>query len=202
MPRGEQRHDPHRRQPHPNHPQPVLSAPNRRRGSGEGPPGGKTVETTVRTGKYNSYARRFLYDKEPDWFVWGALVFTTFSYSYAEQAKCRMHDDAGDEEKERPDDRFVMLSEVLNDACVEGYLGMGGTHVRSVDGTKVRNLGHLVELVEGSTNEFVRIGIDCGEERDYFIVVDAGQMREATPRVMKRYSIPADRSEDLRKGGD
>ncbi len=159
---------------------------------------GKTVETTIRTGKYNSFAQRFLYEKEPDWFVWGALVFTTFSYSYAEEAAFQMHDDVGEENLENPDDRFVMLSMVFSDLSVEGYLGMSDTHVRNVNGTKVRNLKHLVELLEGSTDAFVKIGIDCGDEQDYCIVVDAAQIREATPRVMKHFQIPADRSKDLR----
>ena len=160
---------------------------------------GETVELEIPTGKYDTYSRRFLYDEEPDWFVFGGLVFTTLSYSYAAQADVRFHDDAGDEEKESPDDRFVMVSEILNDVSVEGYLGMSGTHVRAVDGTKVRNLRHLVDLVESCTNEFVRIAVDCGEERDFEIVLDVAQTREATPRVMKRFQIPADRSPDLRK---
>ena len=159
---------------------------------------GKTIETSVRTGKYKSFAQRFLYEKEPDWFVWGALVFTTFSYSYAEEVSFQMHDDVNEENLENPDDRFVMLSMVFSDLCVEGYLGMSDTHVRSVNGTKVRNLKHLVELLEGATSEFVTIGIDCGDEQDYCLVVDAAQIREATPRVMKHFQIPADRSKDLR----
>ena len=159
---------------------------------------GETVGLEVPTGKSDTYSRRFLYDEEPDWFVFGGLVFTTFSYSYADQVNTRIHDEVTEEDKERPDDRFVMVSEILNDVSVEGYLGLDGTHVRAVDGTKVRNLRHLVDLVEGCTNEFVRIALDCGEERDYEIVLDAARTREATSRVMKRFQIPADRSPDLR----
>ena len=69
---------------------------------------------------------------------------------------------------------------------------------RSVNDTKVRNLRQLVELIEGGTNEFVRLGIDFGEKRDAEFVFDAAQMREATPRILKRFQIPADRSDDLR----
>ena len=158
---------------------------------------GEIVELTVPAAKIDSYARRFLYDKKPDWFVYGGLVFTTFSYSYASQADYRIHDDVAEEKKERPDDRFVMISEIFTDLSMEGYLGLAGTHVRSVNGTKVRNLRHLVELVEGSTEEFIRFGIDAGDERDYEMIVDAAEMREATPRVMERFQIPADRSPDL-----
>ena len=64
---------------------------------------------------------------------------------------------------------------------------------------KVRNLRHLVELVEACREGFVCFGLDRGDEWDVKVIVDAKEMREATARVMKRNQIPADRSEDLRK---
>lgn len=159
---------------------------------------GKVIPLSVLVEKMNTYSRRFLYEKAPDWFVWGGFVFTTFSYSYAGQvSKCRIFDDVFSEDKEHPDDRFVMVSQVFSDVSVEGYLGLDGTHVRSIDGVKVRNLPHLVELLEGSTNKFVQLGMDIGNKWDSHVVVDAAQMREVTPRVMRRFKIPVDRSEDL-----
>ena len=63
---------------------------------------------------------------------------------------------------------------------------------------KVRNLRHLVELVDSCKGGFVCFGLDRGDEWDVKVIVDAKEMREATARVMKRNQIPADRSEDLR----
>ena len=63
---------------------------------------------------------------------------------------------------------------------------------------KVRNLRHLVELVEACKDDFVCIGLDRGKEWDVKVIVDAKVMQETTARVMKRNLIPADRSEDLR----
>ena len=71
--------------------------------------------------------------------------------------------------------------------------------MRSVNGVKVRNLRHLVELVDSCKNGFVRFGLDRGDEWDVKVIVDAKEMRKSTARVMKRNLIPADRSEDLRK---
>ena len=70
--------------------------------------------------------------------------------------------------------------------------------VRSVNGVKVRNLRHLIELVDQCSDGFVRFNLDRDDEWDVKLVVDAREMREATARVMKRNLIPSDRSEALR----
>ena len=41
-------------------------------------------------------------------------------------------------------------------------------------------------------------GLDRDEEWDVKMVVDAKELREAIPRVMQRYQIPSDRSDDLK----
>jgi hypothetical protein len=66
-----------------------------------------------------------------------------------------------------------------------------------VNGVKVRNLRHVAELVDGCKDEIIRFGLDDDDPWNEEIVVDRAQMAEATPRVMKRYQIPADRSEGL-----
>ena len=160
---------------------------------------GEIVDLELPATKFDTYALRFLHGRKPDWFVFGGLVFTTFSDSYCKNAKFDFHDDATEEEKERPDDRFVVLTDVLGDLCMEGYLGISGAHVRTVNGTPVRNLGHLVSLVDACEDEFIVFGMDMGDERTVNIVLDTPEARTATPRVMDRFGIPADRSPDLRK---
>ena len=155
---------------------------------------GKVVETSIRAVKRDLRIRKWMFDTKPDYFVYGGLVFTTASYNYIVQSKSDFHDNIL-EDKDFADDEPVVISDVLADTCVEGYLGCGGSLVRSVNGEKVRNLRHLVELIEACHDGFVRFGLDCGDEWDVKIVVDAKAMIEATPRVMARYQIPADRSE-------
>lgn len=82
---------------------------------------------------------------------------------------------------------------------IEGCIGCAKSLVRSVNGVKVRNLRHLVELVESCKDGFVCFGLDRNNEWDVKVIVDAKEMCEATLRVMKRNQIPFDRSEDLRK---
>ena len=159
---------------------------------------GQILEREVPVAKRAVRSRGFLYDEKPDYFVCGGLVFTTLSYSFLLDNKIAMHDNPSDESKAVGDEQFVMLADVLADICVEGYIGSAGVHVRSVNGEKVRNLRHLVELVDGAEGEFLRLGIDDDNEWDSLLVLDLAALREATPRVMERYRIPADRSEDLK----
>ena len=102
-------------------------------------------------------------------------------------------------EKAFPGDEAVAISFCFPDTGIEGYIGCDKSLVRNVNGVKVRNLRHLVELVDSCKSGFVCFGLDRDTEWDVKAIVDAKEMREATVRVMKRNQIPADRSEDLRK---
>ena len=159
---------------------------------------GSVVETSITAAKRNLRTRRWMYDAKPDYFVYGGFVFTTASFDYLVRAKPNFHDDFS-KDKESPDCESVVISFCFADAGIEGYIGFDNSLVRSVNGVKVRNLRHLVELVEACREGFVCFGLDRDTEWDVKVIVDAKEMRESTARVMKRNLIPADRSEDLRK---
>ncbi len=152
------------------------------------------IELPIR--KIDYKIRRFMYDTDPDWYLLGSFVFTTTSYNYLFDIGPDIHDPMF-EDREFPDEEFVVISAVMPDVCAEGYLGMAEAHVRTVNGVKIRNLRHLVTVVEDSKDEFLRFELDIGEEWDSTMILDAAQMRAATPRVMERYAIPADRSPNL-----
>lgn len=159
--------------------------------------GGAVLETTVTAAKKSRRARGWLYDKKPDYFLYGGFVFTTVSFDYLSNVKPDFHDDLL-KNKDFQDDEPVVISFCFADKGIEGYIGCDESLVRKVNGVKVRNLRHLVELVEKCRDGFVRFDVDRDTEWDAKIVVDANEMRETTARVMKRHQIPADRSEDLR----
>ena len=158
---------------------------------------GVIVETYIRAAKRDLRIRRWMYDRRPDYFLFGGLVFTTASYNYIADSKADFHEDIA-EDKEFADDEAVVISDILSDVCMEGYLGFFESLVRTVNGTKVKNLRHLVELINGCRDGFICLGLDRGDDWDFKMIVDAKELREATPRIMKRYQISADRSEDLR----
>ena len=158
---------------------------------------GAIVETYITAAKENLRARRWMYDSKSDYFVYGGFVFTTISLDYLVQVKPEFHDNTL-KDKDFAEDEAVAISFCFADVGIEGYLGCAKSLVRSVNGVKVRNLRHLVELVDSCREGFVRFGLDRDNEWDTKAIVDAKEMREATLRVMKRNQIPFDRSEDLR----
>ena len=158
---------------------------------------GTVVETSIVASKINRRVRRWMYNSRPDYFVYGGFVFTTVSYDYLVYSKASFHDDILTS-REFADDEPVAISFCFADTGIEGYLGMDKSLVRSVNGVKVRNLRHLIELVDQCSDGFVRFNLDRDDEWDVKLVVDAREMREATARVMKRNLIPSDRSEALR----
>lgn len=160
--------------------------------------GGAVVNLALPAARPDMRCRRFLHDEKPDYYLCGGVVFTTCSFSYMVSQKPAIADDVLDSAEKAGQDKYVMISDVLADMSTEGYVGSGGLHVRTMNGVKVRNLAHLVELMEGSKDEFFRFGIDSGEENDDLMVFDAAALRGATKRVMERYAIPSDRSDDLK----
>ncbi|MBR3084788.1 MAG: trypsin-like peptidase domain-containing protein [Kiritimatiellae bacterium] len=159
---------------------------------------GAVVETSIPVAKRTQRVRRWMYDTKPDYFVFGGLVFTTASYNYMVEAKPDFHDDIF-EDKEFEDDEAVVISDILSDVCMEGYLGCLKALVRTVNGTRVKNIRHLMQIVDSCQDGFIRLGLDMGDEFDFKMVVDAKELHEATPRIMQRYQIPADRSKDLQQ---
>ena len=159
---------------------------------------GAVVETFITAAKKSLRARRWMYDSKPDYFVYGGFVFTTISFDYLVHEKPDFHDNPL-KDRDFADDETVAISFCFADVGIEGYIGCEKSHVRSVNGVKVRNLRHLVELVDSCRSGFVCFGLDRDDEWDVKVIVDAKEMRESTARVMKRNLIPFDRSEDLRK---
>ena len=159
---------------------------------------GTVVETFITAAKKNMRIRRWMYDAKPDYFVYGGFVFTVVSFDYLVQSEAKFHDKLN-RDKDFADDEAVAISSCFADAGIEGYIGCEKSLVRSVNGVKVRNLRHLVELVDACKEGFVCFGLDRDTEWDVKVIVEAKEMSETTARVMKRNQIPADRSENLRQ---
>ena len=158
---------------------------------------GTVVETSVPAAKKEMRIRGWMYDAKPDYFVYGGFVFTTISFDYLVRTEAKFHDVLF-KDKRCDGEELVAISFCFADTGIEGYIGCAKSLVRSVNGVKVRNLRHLVEIVDSCKSGFVCFGLDEDTEWDFKVIVDAKEMREATARVMKRNQIPADRSDDLR----
>eukprot|EP00741_Cyanophora_paradoxa_P010920 tig00020553_g10557.t1 len=99
--------------------------------------------------------------------------------------------------KSHPDEQVVVLMKVLADETANfvnaGYENQTHAVVKAVNGAPLRNLRHLVDLVGGTADRFICLDLEFGHQ----VVIEAEAGRRATPTILARYRVRADRSDDL-----
>jgi S1-C subfamily serine protease len=139
------------------------------------------------------------YDSRPSWFVFGGLVFQPLTRDYLatwndwwdKAPKELLHLYYYGHRTELRQE-VVVLTQVLADELNVGYTKLEFSTVASINGKAPVDLADFVSLIDSAT-ELVDIRTSSGER----MVLDAATAREASPRILKRYRIPADRSPDL-----
>ena len=86
---------------------------------------------------------------------------------------------------------MVLLSQVLSHQINIGYEHLNNMHVLGVNGTKVRNLAHLVELVEASSSKFLTFDLAPNDE---MVVLEAAALAAATGEILAQHNISSARS--------
>jgi len=154
---------------------------------------GKIVNSELTVRKIHEQVEPFLYDRRPEYYIIGGLVFTKLSYSYL--MSWGKNDPPApllrkiNREKASPDDNVVVLSLVLGDEVNIGYNRIIARELDSVNGKKIRNLKELVETVEKCRDEYITFSF----AEDLPVILNLKHLREANPRILKRYRVPADR---------
>lgn len=143
------------------------------------------------------------YDIKPTYFVFGGLLFAPLSRDYLKSWGHEWWKAAPNElvaiyenqtrTPERQD--VVILQKVLADRVNQGYHEYENHVVRTIDGVSVRSIRHLVDLVEGGTERFVRVGLADGQR----LVIERAQAIARTSIILDRYNLRFDRSADLRR---
>jgi len=95
---------------------------------------------------------------------------------------------------ERKGDQVVVLSQVLAHSINVGYEHLVNYLVTSCNGEPVRNLRHLVELIDGNRERFLRIDLSPHNE---CVVLEASSVATATAEILTHHNISAARSADL-----
>ena len=154
---------------------------------------GKIVNSELTVRKFHEQVEPFLYDQRPEYYIIGGLVFTKLSYSYL--MSWGKNDPPAQllrkikQEKKSPDDNVVVLSLVLGDEVNIGYNRIIARELVSVNGKKIRSLKELVETVEKCRDEYITFTF----AEDVPVILNLKHLREANPRILKRYRVPADR---------
>ena len=154
---------------------------------------GKELTLDMPVQKQNEQIEPYLYDRRPEYFIIGGLVFTRLTSSYlltfgSGSAPMEMLEKIRDV-KESPDDNVVVLTQVLGDEVNVGYQNFDSMVLVSINGKKVNNLREVVELVESCKDEYITFEF----EGDIPVTLNIGKLRAATPRILDRYHINADR---------
>jgi S1-C subfamily serine protease len=140
------------------------------------------------------------YGVRPTYFVYAGLVFTPLTRNYIETWED--YKDVPTELKHlfeeglpAPERRQVVLvSHVLADPVNEGYHEYGNLVVQTVNGKRIGSLPDVIDALKHPRDGFHVIET----ESRLLIVLDADEARQASPQILARYGLPADRSPDLR----
>jgi S1-C subfamily serine protease len=140
------------------------------------------------------------YGIRPSFFVYAGLVFTPLTRNYIE---------TWDDYKDVPTElkhlfeeglptaerrQVILVSHVLADPVNEGYHEYGNLVVRSINGRRIGSLPDVIEAVRHPKDGFHVIEAESRQ----LIVLDADEAKQASPQILARYGLPADRSPDLR----
>lgn len=90
-------------------------------------------------------------------------------------------------------DQIVLLSKVLPAPLNQGYQNLMDAVVSTVQGLPVKNLRHLVNLVEDATGPRLKIVTETGR----IVVLDLERARKENPKILKLHNVNSDRSVDL-----
>ncbi|KAL4202578.1 hypothetical protein AMTRI_Chr02g264330 [Amborella trichopoda] len=90
-------------------------------------------------------------------------------------------------------EQIVLLSQVLANEANIGYEDMGNQQVLKFNGTKIKNIRHLAHLVDTCKDQYLIFEF----EDNFLAVLDREAASIASPRILKDYGIPSERSSDL-----
>ena len=144
------------------------------------------------------------YDRKPTYIVFAGFVFMPLNYNYLSRWSWNDMD---------PDFRIlfsdgmvtperrqaVIINQVLLHDINIGYQDIARQVIGKVNGKPVGDMAELAAALAAPVGDYHTIEIVDAFGKSRMIVLDAKKMAEANADIMKRFSIPADRSEDLKQ---
>ena len=145
---------------------------------------GKALTLDMPVQKQNEKVEPYLYDRRPEYFIIGGLVFTRLTSSYlltfgSNTPPIEMIEKLRGV-KDSPDENVVVLTQVLGDEVNVGYQNFDSMVLVAINGKKVRNLREVVEIVESCKDEYITFTF----AEDWPVVLDLKHLRAANRRIM------------------
>lgn len=142
------------------------------------------------------------YDIAPTYYILGGLVFEPLTRNFLKEWGREWWDEAprnlvnyyyeGEPTEERRG--VIVLVKVLADEVNVGYHDWRYNVISYVNGKKISTMKDLVRAFEDYGGRYHTIV----DERGYEIVLERDKVQEANQRILKKYKINSDRSENLR----
>ena len=142
------------------------------------------------------------YDVIPTYYILGGMLFEPVTLNYLKTWGKKWIFSAPDDLThyylygKRTDDRkeVIVLVEVLADEINVGYHDLDNRVISRVNGKKISTIEDLVAAFENHTGKYHTIL----DERGHQIVLDKRKVDQNSQRILERYRITADRSENLK----
>jgi S1-C subfamily serine protease len=143
-----------------------------------------------------------VYDVLPTYFIYGGVVFCPLTKNLLREYGSNWYNKApkefvallGDNFRKPDQDEAVIVLKVLAADVNEGYHNVGNWIVTEVDGQSIRNLRHLIELVEQPSDQpYTELRSASG----HILVMDRAKVAATADEILALYRIGSDRSPDL-----
>jgi len=144
------------------------------------------------------------FDASPAYFIYGGIVFCPLTKNLLREWGSGWYNAAPKEFvallrnnfRDRDRDEVVIVLKVLAADVNQGYHNISNWIVDEVHGERVRNLRHLIQLVEkAEAGPFMEFKSRTGQQ----LVLDRTKVNESNARILQLYRIPFDRSLQLRE---
>ncbi len=144
------------------------------------------------------------YDVRPTYYIYGGLIFVPLTQNYLMSWGDDWYNTAPKNlvalyqygQASVEGEEAVILSKVLPAEVNSGYHEFRDLRIVAVNGRQIDNLQQLIRFVEQSAS---KPNIQFQGELGLKIVLERGQVASRQEKILQTYSVPADRSEDLRQ---
>jgi S1-C subfamily serine protease len=164
---------------------------------------GRTIRTVLRLDRRvgtGSLVTGPLYGERPRFFIFGGLALCPVTVNYAQawgedwwnRAPRHLLALLGRPARFEGEEAVVVCG-VLHAELNSGYEEVAEALVVKADGEEIRDLRHLIQVVESRDSGLLVLETHDGKQ----VVLDRERARREGPAILARYQVPSDRSEDL-----
>lgn len=156
---------------------------------------GEPVELTLPVATTRDDLMSYLGNDYPEYFVLGPMVFSPvardhlfeFYAAYLAMLRSPIALRAEEEKAFEGEELVVVASDFLPHPITKGYAVAYRPTVKSVNGEKVKNLAHMLEIIKASGDEF--LVFEFYEKGQETLVFDREEMLEVTEEILEDNSI-------------